>query len=197
MTTTTATRTTTQPACIATGCPDLGVYVACLASYNSGRLHGAWIDLEGDTDADDLQEAIAWILATSPEPGAEEYAIHDSCGLPSYLARNEWPDLGELVAWTDELSNYPDDDEREAFRLACEDQGQTLDEDQFRDTYCGCFSSGEDYAQELAEDCGSLPRELPWPLCCIDWEDAWRQLTYDGYHLEPCSSGGVHVYRPA
>jgi antirestriction protein len=194
MTTTTA--TTTKPACIATGCPDVGVYVACLSSYNNGRLHGAWIDLEGDTDEDDLRVAIAWILATSPEPGAEEYAIHDSCGLPIYLSRNEWPDLSELVAWADGISAYDDEDEREAFRLACEDQGETIDQDAFRDAYCGCYSSGEDYAQELAEELGSIPAELPWPLSCIDWASAWRDLTFDGYREERCSSGGVHIFRP-
>jgi antirestriction protein len=196
MTTTTATRTT-KPACIATGCPDVGVYIACLAAYNSGRLHGAWIDLEGDTDEDDLQEAIAWVLAASPEPGAEEWAMHDSCGLPGYLSRTEWPALGDLVAWVDGLSAYADEDTREAYRLECENQGQTIGEDSFRETYCGTYSSGEYYAQELAEDCGSLPQSLPWPLNCIDWKDAWRQLTFDGYHLEPCGTGGVHVFRPA
>jgi antirestriction protein len=195
MTSTTA--TTTKPACIATGCPEVGVWVACLSSYNAGRLHGAWIDLEGDTDEDDLRDAIAWILSTSPEPGAEEWAIHDSCGLPSYLSRNEWPDLSELVAWADGISAYYDEDEREAFRLACEDQGETIDQDAFRDTYCGCYSSGEDYAQELAEELGSTPADRPWPLSCIDWASAWRDLTFDGYREEPCSSGGVHVYRAA
>ena len=188
--------TTIKPACITQGLPDVGIYVACLAAYNSGHLHGAWIDLEGDTDEDDLRVAIAWILATSPEPGAEEYAIHDSCGLPIYLSRNEWPDLSELVAWADGISAYDDEDEREAFRLACEDQGETIDQDAFRDAYCGCYSSGEDYAQELAEELGSIPAELPWPLSCIDWASAWRDLTFDGYREERCSSGGVHIFRP-
>ena len=188
------TTTTTKPACIAQGLPDVGIYVACLASYNSGHLHGAWLDLEGDTDEDDIQAGIDWILATSPEPGAEEWAMHDSAGLPFYLSRNEWPGLGELIAWADGLGALIDADHREAYRLACEDQHETLDTDAFWETYRGCHSSGEDYAQELAEECGSLPKELAWPLCCIDWADAWRQLTFDGYSAEPCSSGGVHVF---
>lgn len=186
---------TSTPAYIASGLPEVGCYIACLASYNAGRLHGAWIDLEACQDEDDVQEAIRWILATSPEPRAEEWAMHDSAGLPCYLSRTEWPGLGELIAWADGISAVLDEDEREAYRLACEDQGQTLDEDQFRDTYCGCYSSGTDYAQELAEGTGSLPAELPWPLSCIDWASAWHELTYDGYRAEPCSSGGVHIFR--
>ena len=193
--TATITTTATKPACVADYLPEVGVYIACLASYNSGRLHGAWIDLEGDTDEEDLQEAIAWVLATSPAPDAEEWAMHDSSGLPSYLSRTEWPALAELVSWADELSNYPGEDEREAYRLACEDQGQTIDEDSFRETYCGTYSSGEDYAQELAHELGSIPEDAAWPLTCIDWESAWRELTYDGYREEDCGSGGVHIFR--
>ena len=187
--------TTTKPACIASGLPDVGIYVACLASYNGGILQGAWLDLEQCKDEEDIQEGIDWVIATSPEPGAEEWAMHDSSGLPGYLSRTEWPALGELVAWVDGLSAYADEDNREAYRLECENQGQTIDEDSFRETYCGCHGSGEDYAQELAEELGSIPEGAGWPLTCIDWESAWRELTYDGYREEDCSSGGVHIFR--
>ncbi len=43
------------------------IYVACLASYNNGVLHGNWIDLEG-MDADGVREEIATILRESPHP---------------------------------------------------------------------------------------------------------------------------------
>jgi antirestriction protein len=175
---TTTTTTRTKPACIASGLPDVGIYIACLASYNGGILQGAWVDLELCQDEEDIQEGIDWVLATSPEPGAEEWAMHDSAGLPSYLSRTEWPE-----------------DEREAYRLECENQGETIDEDAFRATYCGCYSSGKDYAYELAEEIDAMPKEFPWPLTCIDWQNAWRELTYDGYREEDCSSGGVHIFR--
>ena len=51
------------------------IYVACLAAYNNGKLHGAWID--ANQDAEDLQKAVQKMLSQSPEPGAEEWAIHD------------------------------------------------------------------------------------------------------------------------
>lgn len=45
------------------------IYVACLASYNNGRHHGEWFDLEDYTDADDLQADIKEkVLITSPCP---------------------------------------------------------------------------------------------------------------------------------
>jgi antirestriction protein len=192
---TVTTTTATKPACIASGCPDVGIYVASLSAYNNGILHGAWIDLEGDIDEEGIQEGIDWVLSLSPDGGAEEYAVHDSAGLPGYLSQTEWPALGELVAWADGLSAYADEDSRDAYRLACEDQGQTIDEDSFRETYCGTYNSGEDYAEELADELGCIPEGVPWPFNCIDWEGVWRQLRYDGYREEDCNSGGVHIFR--
>jgi antirestriction protein len=43
------------------------IYVACLASYNAGKLHGEWIDCEG-LDADDIYQEIDKILRSSPCP---------------------------------------------------------------------------------------------------------------------------------
>src|SRR5258708_38218098 len=41
-----------------------------------------------------------------------------------------------------------------------------------------------DYAQELAEDCGMLKDATSWPLTCIDWEQAARELKYDYFSVE-------------
>lgn len=41
------------------------IYVACLASYNAGTLHGEWIDA---TDAETVREQVAKMLRASPEP---------------------------------------------------------------------------------------------------------------------------------
>jgi antirestriction protein len=51
------------------------IYVACLAAYNSGYLHGEWIDANQDIDS--LLEEIKGILEKSPIQNAEEWAIHD------------------------------------------------------------------------------------------------------------------------
>ena len=37
----------------------------------------------------------------------------------------------------------------------------------------------QDYAQELAEDIGAIPEGSKWPLTCIDWEQAARELQMD------------------
>jgi antirestriction protein len=194
--------TTTKPACIAQGLPEVGIYIACLAAYNSGIRHGAWIDLEECQDKDDidaaqlLQAGIAWVLATSPEPGAEEWAVHDSSGLPSYLSNTEWPDLGELMSWVNGLSAYVDEDWREAYLLECERRDQTIDDDAFRQTYCGWYKSEENFAIELAEELGVGATNIDFLFDCIDWERAWRNLTRFDYRSdEPRNSGGVHIFK--
>jgi antirestriction protein len=51
------------------------IYVADLAAYNSGIMHGIWI--ENLLDLTDVEEQIAVMLSKSPIEDAEEYAIHD------------------------------------------------------------------------------------------------------------------------
>lgn len=47
--------------------------------------------------------------------------------------------------------------------------GETL----IRDSYF------EDYARELAEDCGMIKDDASWPYTCIDWERAAHELQQD------------------
>ena len=49
------------------------IYVACLAAYNNGFLHGRWIDA---TTPDEIMEEVQAMLAASPIPQAEEWGIH-------------------------------------------------------------------------------------------------------------------------
>jgi hypothetical protein len=61
--------------------------------------------------------------------------------------------------------------------------------------------TGADYAQQLAQD-SWLP-DGPggvgwnrWPVSCIDWEDAWRELQLgDGYRLHDLGGGEWLVFR--
>jgi antirestriction protein len=42
----------------------------------------------------------------------------------------------------------------------------------------------QEYAQELAEECGMLPDNLTWPCTCIDWEQAAHELRFDYSAIE-------------
>ena len=64
---------------------DIQIYVACLAAYNSGFLHGN--GLIATLDEDTIKDEIKGILGSSPVDGAEEWAIHDHEGFePLYIS---------------------------------------------------------------------------------------------------------------
>lgn len=56
---------------------DYRIYVACLASYNNGKLHGKWIDVG---DVDDVWAGINEVLKTSPYPNVTIAEYHCSGG---------------------------------------------------------------------------------------------------------------------
>lgn len=68
-------------------------------------------------------------------------------------------ELDALKSLADEASGYAADWE----------YGETL----IRDSYF------ETYAQELADDIGAVDANAPWPMSCIDWEQAARELQQD------------------
>jgi len=75
------------------------IYVACLAAYNEGHLHGAWIDV---SDEDTIWQAVQAMLFASPiEEDAEEWAIHDYEGFKG-------AEVGEYYSFANvvELADY-------------------------------------------------------------------------------------------
>ncbi len=57
------------------GADEPRTYLACLAAYNGGRLHGRWISAaEGENH---IWDEVRAMLAESPEADAQEWAIHD------------------------------------------------------------------------------------------------------------------------
>ena len=171
---------------------DPAIYIACLAAYNNSKLHGAWCNLTMAATADDIQECIDYVLATSPEPGAEEYAIHDQQLLAGPLTGTEWPDLDDIESYLD-VYNDLSDNEKIAYRVCCNDTGEILSSESFQDMFMGVYPRPEDYAYELAESCGHDIDGAKWPFSCIDWEHAWRELSYDGYSAEFNSDLGGYI----
>ena len=72
------------------------IYVACLAWYNNAILHGVWIDATQSEDK--IMEEIWSMLDNSPEPNAEEHAIHDYEGFGS-IPIHEYESIGNIVEY--------------------------------------------------------------------------------------------------
>jgi antirestriction protein len=156
------------------------VYVGTYAKYNCGILRGQWVELEDYAgDQEGFAAKCAEIHADESDP---EIMFQDYQGFPrdfygeSYLKP-------ELFAWL-EL----DETERELVERYTDAFGYAPDDiDQARDAYVGTYTSGGDYAESLAIDCGDIPRDLPaWIADAIDWEAAWdRSLRFDCSYTEP------------
>lgn len=171
------------------------VYVACLASYNAGRLHGRWIDLDG-LEADEIGEAIDAMLAESPEgDDAEEWAIHDHEGLCGLLD-GEAATPGELAEIAEAVDAVAED--ADAFQAWCENLGSNSDTpsellDGFRDEFQGIWDSEQDYAENFADDIGlldSMPDNLRH---YFDWE-SWSRDLFLGDYWSADVAGGVAVF---
>jgi antirestriction protein len=124
------------------------IYVACLAAYNNGILHGAWIG--ADQSADELHEAVQRMLAASPMPGAEEWAIHDYEGFGE-LRLSEWESFERVSNVAAGIAEHGD-----AFNawLAYDASRDATDMQSFEDAYRGEWDSLRAYAENFADDIG-------------------------------------------
>jgi antirestriction protein len=162
------------------------IYVACLAAYNSGILHGAWIDAAQEPWAiyDDVQA----MLAASPIAEAEEWAIHDHTGfggatIEEYTGFERVSELAAFIAEHGALGAA-------VLEHFCGD----LDEarEAIEDRYHGCHTSLADYVQELTEDTTTIPEALRY---YIDYQAMARDVEISGdFFTISTAWNEVHVF---
>jgi len=146
------------------------IYVACLAAYNSGVLHGAWIAVE---DEDAVWAAIRAMLAASPVPRAEEFGIHDHEGFGG-VEIAEYASIGRVV----EIAAFLR--ERGLLgALVLDEVGGDLDVARaaLDDQYQGVFASLADCFQEITEETTVIPEGL---RLYIDYEAMARDARLNG-----------------
>ncbi len=173
------------------------IYVACLAAYNNGRLHGAWID--ADQDADGIWAEINAMLAASPIPGAEEWAIHDYEGFWG-LDLGEYENLEDVAVFAEAIEEYG-----EAMTHYINDRGreyvelQTLGAD-FEGAFVGHYDSLRDFAESTVEELGFgglTPDQIEGIWGFVDWDHIAHELTITDYWCADARElgGGVYVFR--
>jgi hypothetical protein len=100
--------------------------------------------------------------------------LHETANHPTVLAACELADSD-----TERLAVVLYADNHHVQYVADGETGEDLLE-VVRESFRGAWSGGAEYAQELAEQVGEVPSDLPWPLSCIDWEGAYGELTMGG-----------------
>jgi len=82
---------------------EIRIYVACLASYNNGVLHGAWIDATQGEEG--IWREVNQMLLKSPVEFAEEWAIHDYAGFDD-IQLSEYASFETVVVYADFIKTH-------------------------------------------------------------------------------------------
>jgi len=145
----------------------------------------AWLAMEAaETLLGELAPVGFYFGGNSSDPAAQ-----------GFWPTDEWADCLDRMG----LGN---DDPTGWASLIQELDASGIDPDTFEDAYQGqtegCTEerAGANYAEQLADDVGAIPGGLAWPLTCIDWEHAWRELRIgDGFWLQDIGGGDYLVFR--
>lgn len=164
------------------------IYVACLASYNNAVLHGTWIDVTGKL-TEELQDEVNAMLASSPTPGAEEFAIHDYEGFGK-ISLNEYEPLATVVQLAELL-----DEHGEAFEVAYDYQSNLEDTvSMCTEAYCGCWRSVKEYVENYIEDTGMLKDVPDFAARYFDFDSYAHDLECGGDIIALEGREGVHIF---
>lgn len=192
-------------------------YAACLASYNNGVLHGAWI--EASTDTDEMQDGINAMLRASrfpnvsvecPDcadcpveaetcttckgkggvPSAEEHAIHDHEGL-GYLGEHD--SLKTIAAFMEIIEEFDHMDAGVLSAIIADYSTSSAASEALNDGFCGIYDRFQDYADEVADEMLDSHENLPDTVRnYFDYDAFARDLQHDMHTIDVPS--GVAVF---
>jgi antirestriction protein len=170
------------------------VYVADLAAYNNGELHGAWIDATQEPEA--MWEQINAMLARSPIPGAEEIAIHDYQNFgPLRLSEYESINTVAKIA-----RGFVEHGRAFLHWVAYRGTSDTDAVEDFEDNFLGHYTSYEEMGEELADAATIeqlLDEHLPGHIrsfVTVDYESYGEHIG-SGMHVAQ-DEDGIYVFNP-
>jgi len=161
------------------------IYVACLAAYNNGWLHGRWIDADQESEA--IKAEIAAMLAASPIPDAEEWAIHDYEGFEG-APISEYQGIDSVAA----LAAFIAEHGALGGKLI-EHFGGDLDEARtaIEERYFGEYARLADFAEESTENAHDIPEALrPY----IDYEAMGRDWAISDLLVIETGFEQIHIF---
>lgn len=161
------------------------VYVACLAAYNSGILHGRWIAV---TTPEEVKAEVGAMLGESPVPRAQEWAIHDYEGYEGVC-------LSEHATFETvcELADFVEEHGRLAAKLYSHFGNGLTEARAAFENYAGQYQTAGAFAEEMIRETGTeIPASLEY---YIDWQALARDMALNGEILViQTSFDEVHVF---
>jgi antirestriction protein len=168
------------------------IYVASLADYNAGHLHGEWID--ADAEAEQIHAAIHVMLQRSPTEDAEEFAIFDFDGFHPWKP-DEYESIETVATVAQGIAEHG-----QAFAHWVGVIGTTESTllDGFEDAYLGHWESTVSYGEDLVESIGLWTDQVvPDSLSAyvqFDYEAFADDLTGSGDIVASEGDGGVYLF---
>lgn len=169
------------------------IYVASLADYVNGRLHGTWIDATIGADA--IHREIHAMLATSTELAPEEWAIHDYENFGP-IRLGEYESIERVAAIAENIK-----EKGPAFAAWLDYTG--LDQEDwhyFDDAYLGEYNDLDAYTERLVDDLGYdsiLDEALPESIRTyvkLDTHAMAQDLDASGEVFTVESDSGVYIF---
>lgn len=165
------------------------IYVADLAAYNNGKLVGQWIDAA--QSAEEIHAEIEAMLKASPEPFAEEWAIHDYEGFGD-LQLGEYESIADVARIAELIEKHG-----EMFAAVVDHFGglKYLDEAEhaLQENYQGRYDDLADWAYQFAMDTVGEAALGPYANY-IDWERVGHDAELGGDIFTVEDGGDVHVF---
>jgi len=192
------------------------IYIACLASYNNGTMHGKWID--ATSDVDEMQDEVIALLrsskypnvmvecpacggvyrvgecstckGTGEVPSAEEFAIHSFDGVPNLGEYCGLRAVADYVEFVEAHDSFEADEIEAVLDDCCGDL--VLAQERLEDGYCGTFARFQDFADEYAEGYILPDVENEMARKYFDYESFAHDLQTDMHTID--TPGGVMVF---
>ncbi len=87
---------------------------------------------------------------------------------------DKWANDNDVWEFAEAFAECEQDIDVVEAALECSVNSSDIDE-----AYQGNYKDDEDFAQETAESLGAINKNANWPMNCIDWEFAAKELMYD------------------
>jgi len=163
---------------------EIRIYVACLAAYNAGILHGCWIDAVQDWR--NIQESVNTMLKASPEQDAEEWVIHDYEGFGGY-SLSEWESFDSVAT----LAEFITEHEEIACALLAHYNDLEAAKTALNDHFYGTYESVEEFAEELTTQTTDIPESLTY---YIDYGKMARDMEINDILVLEANSYHIHIF---
>lgn len=163
---------------------EIRIYVACLAAYNNGHLHGRWIS--ANQSAWKIWEEVSAMLRDSPIEDAEEWAIHDYEGFEGVTV-SEWEGFERVSEIADFIAEHGALGGKLISYFGDFQDAQNAIGDQ----YAGEYRSTADFVQEMTEQGTEIPESLQY---YIDWSAMARDWEINDILIIETGFESIHVF---